>query len=402
MAILAQSGYGRGNKIDEAAQNNTIEGVIMSPRDERPDRLEASIFSWGDDNPDFKVFFDPQFYAATLNAPRDGHLVDYNYYSNNNGLGRTHFSGTSIRDYVQQCIDYQYGTFGEYITNIISPSILFDSFQDYWSQVAINLAVESQDYHSTLDDAEPLLITLAVSETAFQNKESVDEFLDAITELDVNGFYLIIRRNNAQFQHAIEPNQFARLLYFCHVLSDINEYEVIVGYSDWHSFLLESVGVRYTACGWFQNLRHFSMARFQPAGGGRRPLKRYSSAPLLACPQIVPELVDLRLAGYIGRVLSGSQYDRIIEDDPASGEQNWTDVISCLSHWYSLNLLSQRISTCPDTARKIEEALAILDEAQSLYRFLERNGIQFRPPTGAEHIANWRAAVSEFTEIADI
>ena len=37
------------------------------------------------------------------------------------------------------------------------------------------------------------------------------------------------------------------------------------------------------------------------------------------------------------KISRGSQYDRILEGDPASGESNWTDVISCLSHWYSLD-----------------------------------------------------------------
>jgi hypothetical protein len=402
MAILAQSGYGRGNKIDEAYQDDIIEGVIMSPRDERPDRLEASIEKWGEDFPDLKIFFDPQFYAATLNAPRDGHLVDYEYYSNNNALGRTHFSGSSIRDYVQQCIDYQDDTFGEYLTKIISPSILFDSFQDYWSQVAINLSVESKDYHSSIDNAPPLLITLAVSETAFQNKESVDEFLDAITELDVDGFYIIIRRNSLQLQHAIEPHQFARLLYFCHVLADLNDYELIVGYSDWHSFLLESVGVKYTACGWFQNLRQFSMARFQPSGGGRRPLKRYSSAPLLSCPLLQPELKGIQLTGIIDLVLSGSPYDHIIENDPAQGEQQWTDAISCFAHWFSLDSLSKRITAFSDTKSRVDEAFNILAWAQGLYRNLTRNGVQFQAITGPDHIAEWSAALEEFVEIAEI
>lgn len=402
MSILAQCGYGRGSKIEQGLNDGVIHGVIMSPRDERKDRLEQTIQDWGGSYPNALIMFDPQFYAAGLNNPRDGHLNEFDYYKNKSGLGRTHFSGTRIQNYVRECLDYQHQTFGTYVTYLISPTILFDAFRDSWSQISLNLAVESADYHSSLNASRPLLISLVISETAFQTIDAVEEFLDAITEIDAQGFYIIIRRNSASLQNAIESASFGRFMYFCHVLTTINEYDVIVGYSDWQSFLLEAAGVTHTATGWHQNLRQFSLARFQPSFGGRRPRKRYSSVPLLSCPLINPELQDIDLANLLPRVLSGSNHDAILQGGPAAGEANWTDEISCLAHWYCLNSISQRLSVLPTQGARIQEVERLMQNALTLYIQLGSHNVSFDPSTGPDHIREWQDSLHEFRALAGL
>ena len=402
MSILAQCGYGRGNKIEQGLTDGVVHGVIMSPRDERRDRLEPSIQDWGGSYPNALVMFDPQFYAANLNNPRDGHLSEFNYYNNNNGLGRTHFSGTRIQGYVKDCLDYQHRTFGNNVTYLLSPSILFDGFRDSWSQIALNMAVESADYHSRLSNPQPLLVSLTVSETAFQTMDAVEEFLDALTEIEVHGFYIILRRNSASVKNAMESAPFGRFMYFCHVLTTINEYDVIVGYSDWHSFLLETAGVTHTATGWYQNLRQFSLSRFQPSSGGRRPRKRYSSSPLLSCPLINPELQDIYTANLLSRVLSGSAHDTILQIGPVAGETNWSDEVSCLAHWFSLDALSRKISAQSTQAGRVKEAERLMQNALTLYAQLESKNVSFDPSTGPDHIREWQDSLKEFCALAGI
>ncbi len=402
MSVLAQCGYGRGNKIEQGFDDGVIKGAIFSPRDERRERLEQAVREWGNNYPNALIMFDPQFYAAKLNNPRDGHLTEYDYYNNNQGLGRTHFSGTRIQKYVKECLDYQHNTFTNNITYMISPTILFDSFRDSWSQIALNLAAESAEYHSKLDSPRPLLVSLVISETAFQTMDAVDEFLDALTEINIQGFYIIIRRNSASIQNAMESMSFGRFMYFCHVLTTINEYDVVVGYSDWHSFLLETAGVTYTATGWHQNLRQFSLARFQPATGGRRPRKRYSSIPLLSCPMINPELEDIFLANLLHYVLSGSDKDHILQNGPTAGQDNWSDEISCLTHWYSLNKLSQRLSSLNSQLERIRESEGLIQSALTLYGQLNNYNISFDPATGPAHILEWRDSLREFCSITGL
>lgn len=402
MSVLAQSGFGRGDKIEQGLAAGIIDGVIMSPCDETKDRLENGIRQLRREFPDAQILFDPQFYLATLSAPRDKHLGEYDYYANNSGLGRTQFSPSLIRRYTQNCINYQYNEMGDELSYLLSPTILFDGFSDYWSQVAINMAVESVDHYATLDSPPPLLISLVISETALQSLVALEEYLDALTELDVEGFYIIIRRNANFLTNAMDPHCFGQFLYMCHVLRNINNYVVVVGYSDWHSFILESAGATFTACGWYQNLRYFSLSRFLPQTGGRRPRKRYSSSPLLSCPFIMPEMEDIHLAGFLSNVLTGAASDSILMHGPASGEPNWTDVVSCLTHWTSLHSLSTRISNLNSPVDRIQESLNIINGAFNLYNFLIGHGINFDTMTGPQHLFDWQMSINEFRATARI
>ncbi|MDP8239659.1 MAG: hypothetical protein P9X24_11270 [Candidatus Hatepunaea meridiana] len=402
MSILAQCGYGRGQKIEKGIDAGLIDGVIMSPRDERRQRLESDIQTWREAYPDAMILFDPQFYASKFTNPRDGHLSEYEYYKNNSGLKRTHFSPSLIQKYVKECLDYQINILGENPEYLISPSISIDDFYDHWSQIAINLAIESADYHSSLNNPPPLLISIVVSETAFRSLPSVEEFLDILTELEVEGFYLLIKRDANYLVHAYEPTAYSNILYFCYILSVINGYKIISGYSDWHSFLLHTVGVNYTACGWYQNLRYFSLARFQPSTGGTRPRKRYSSIPLLSNPLINPEFNSIFISGYIQNALSESNYDYILLNGPISGEGNWSDEISCFAHWYSLKTIVERIESHALVADRIIEANLIIQSAQQLYLQLENAGINFDPSTGPNHLDEWLSGLNEFRGIAHL
>ena len=403
MSTLAQCGFGRSNKIELGIDGGVIHGMIMSPRDEARGRLEGAVHQLRQTYPSALILFDPQFYAATLNDPRDGHLNEYDYYKNNSGLSRTHFSMSQIRRYIEDSINYQFNSLGGNLSYLISPTIIFDDFRDSWSQIAINMAVESVAYRTALNGAPPLLISLVISETAFNSLEATQEFLDVLTELEVDGFYIIVRRNANSIQNAMEASSFARFMYFCYVLTEINEYAVIVGYSDWHSFLLESVGVNYTASGWYQNLRQFSLARFQPAAGGRRPRKRYSSVPLLSSPLITPELQDIFLARLLHNVLSGSSHDNILsQNGPAAGEPAWSDEIACLEHWYSMNRLSELIAPQGTVSERLDEALRLIQSADGLYLQLSQVGVSFDTSTGPNHIDEWRNSVQEFRRMTGV
>lgn len=395
MAVLAQNGYGRGDKIEKGFANGLIEGVILSPRDERRARLEESVQNWQQQYQNKTIVFDPQFYAATLRAPKDGHLNEYEYYGDNNGLSRTRFSQKNITRYVSQCLDYQI-SIQSHLSYLTAPNISFDSFNESWSQIAINLMIESKEYHEQKDPCLPLLISVVFTENSLRDRGGMEEYLDALTELEVEGFYIIVNRTAKSLQPAMDTSAFANFLYFCHVLS-LNDYKIIVGYSDWPGFLLETVGVDFTACGWYQNLRQFSMDRFQPRDGGSRPRKRYSSNKLLYCPLLSPELQDMYEVGILSQVLSGSEYDNLIINGPVAGNRRWTDSVSCFAHWFSLAKLSEIVSLHQQMQDRLREAITIIENAKSLYRQLEFNGIDI----DSSHLDDWKESINEFARIVN-
>ena len=325
--LLAQAGYGRGQKIHRALDEELIDGVILSPKDERRERLEECVRELSEVHQGAWIMVDPQFYATTVSVPRDGRLPEYDYYSDHAPLSRTQFSPRQIAGYVRACLDYQFDQLPG-ISHLISPSVLFDDFRDSWSQIALNMAEASIDHHDELSGAPPLLVSIVTSELALRNATGLGEFLDALSGLDVKGFYLLVNRSSSSYQLAMDPRAMENLLYFVHVLSHLNDYSVVVGYSDWLGFLLHAAGASATATGWHQSLRQFSMTRFEPAVGGRRPRKRYASSPLLSGPLIAPELEDIFRTGLLREALTGSDYDAILLPSPASGEARWTDEIS--------------------------------------------------------------------------
>jgi hypothetical protein len=396
MSLLAQSGYGRAQKIQEGLRKEVIRGAVLSPRDEKRERLESFVNELARDFPNALVLFDPQFYASTLLSPNDGHLPEYDYYADNCGLTRTHFSAARIRGYVESCLAYQNSTFGRRLSFLVSPSVLLDDFRDNWSQVALELALEAKEYHSDIPGAPPLLISVVFSEAALSSLEALEEYLDALTELDVAGFYLIVKRNSSAIVNSLESSLLAHLMFTAYVLAEMNSYRVIFGYTDWYGFLLESVGAHFTASGWYQNLRQFSLSRFMASSGGRRPRKRYSSTPLLSCPLIFPELEDVFQADQLAEVLSGSNYDAIISNGPAGGESNWTEEVSCLHHWATLSSISRQVFEKASIKARLDESARLIQNAQSLYSGLQRRGIDFELPTGPYHLEQWLAAMREF------
>ncbi len=400
MSIIAQCGYGRSTKIQDGLAQGTIEGVILSPRDEKKDKLEGFAAELASDYPDAVVLFDPQFYASTIIGANDARLQEYDYYSSN--LNRLNFPSNRLRKYVEDCLNYQHDDLGAQISYILSPTVLFDDFRDNWSQISLDLAIASADYHANLDDPKALLISLVFSEGALNSFDALEEYLDALTELEVAGFYVIVRRNSQSLSHSLESQAMAHLMYMTHVLSNINEYELIFGYTDWYSFLLHSAGAGHTASGWYQSLRQLSLGRFLPSTGGRRPRKRYSSLPMLSCPLIYPELEDIFQVGSLPQVLTGSQYDRILAGGPAAGESAWNDEDSCLHHWTSLSKLAAIIDGQATSVNKLNQAENLIRNAAGLYRNLEQYGVSFEASTGPSHLVEWQNGLREFRSLAGV
>lgn len=398
--LLAQAGYGKGRKIHTALEEGLVGGVILSPKDERRDNLEQCVSELRADFANATIIVDPQFYVTTVSAPRDGRLPEYDYYAEYAPLSRTQFTPRQVIRYVSGCLGYQHNLGG--LSYLLSPSVLFEDFRDSWSQIALNMAEASVDYHNELEDSPPLLITVVTSELALRNATGMEEFLDALTSLESQGFYLLVNRTSSGFQPAMDTRAMENLMYFVHVLANLNQYNVIAGYSDWLGFLLHAAGALGTATGWHQSLRQFSMSRFEPAGGGRRPRKRYSSAPMLSNPLIQPELEDIFLTGLLSSVLSGSSYDSILNAGPASGEASWTDETTSFAHWAAVGRAINRVERQPRAAAKLTTAVQLIDSARSLYDRLIARGVNFEPQTGPEHLASWRDATTAFRNTAGL
>ena len=99
MSILAQHGYGKSDKLEQGIADGSIQGVIVSPRDERPENLAALLDSIPNN---LERLADPQVYAGTVVNPRVGKLPQYNHYRAN--LTPASFGPVAIREVVQDAL----------------------------------------------------------------------------------------------------------------------------------------------------------------------------------------------------------------------------------------------------------------------------------------------------------
>lgn len=396
MAIFVQHGYGKGTKIEQAILGNSISGIILSPKDEMPANLEGYVNSIRDTYPQIEVLFDPQFYATTIYPVRDGRLPEYPYYRPN--LDRRSFIQQSdILDYVRSTIDYQANM---HLSFIISPCVYFNDFQDPWSQIALSMAQTTSQYHSAGEIEPPLLLSLVFSENALGNTDSLSEYLDIISLFNSQGFYIVIKRENAQYQTQMNPDYLGNLLYFIYVLAEVNNFEVYIGYADLIGMLLHAVGASATACGWHNSLRQFTLDRFLPSTGGRPARDRYTSTPLLNSILVQPELVEIHRAGFMEQVASNTSYDGNIRRDP--GNAPWTQEISTLHHWEALNDIVQPILRCTRTEERLTLVLQMIDNARSIYEEIYAAKIPLETYSGNEHLEQWERAIDNFCGLVGI
>jgi hypothetical protein len=276
----------------------------------------------------------------------------------------------------------------------ISPAVLFDDFRDPWSQIALTMAQESISVHRGSQPAASLLLSLVIDENALRSRDALDEFLDIVTAWDVAGFYLIVRRNDRNYPAAFDESVLLNLVYLVYVLGEVNEFEVICGYTDLVGLLLLAVGGSAIASGWFNTLRQFSLSRFQPATGGRAPRPRYTSAPLMNSVLVVPELATAYYVGRSADVLSNTRYDQVMANgDPANA--TWPPETACLHHWEVLARLAQGIEGASVGARLVTMENEIR-QGIARYALLQGSGVQFEASTGPRDLNLWLRVVQAF------
>jgi hypothetical protein len=367
-----------------------VQGVILAPRNEKPDNLVSCLQSLSDAH-HCEMLIDPQFYLSTFAPANTRYLTDYGYFKS--GLTASDFTLRRIRSFVADAIDFQLDCGA---TAIISPTVLFDSFTDRWFQIALNLADASLEHYQTVSRGAPLLLSFVLAEEALAADEEVGRFLDTVTQegWGMQGFYLVVARHEGTYNQDFESARLANLLYAVHVLGSVNALRVVLGYTDFFGIPLRAVGASAFASGWSQGLRQFVRKNFliRPPGG-QAPRDRFSSGPLLNSI-FLQELQDIFEVGRLERVLSGVDLDDVITRAESPQASSWNLAFSQQHHWQTLHALDAAMSG--RTRQAVTEVMGLIRGAQGLYALLEREGVRFERFTGKEHLANWSRALSEF------
>ena len=393
MTLFAQHGWGKSDKIDTGLREGILSGVIMSPKDEMPARLQDYVRKIRADHPNATVMFDPQLYASTIADARLGKLLEYGYFDAPK-VYRDFVGAQNIAAIVRGTIDYQAGL---EVTRLVSPTVGIESFSDRWRPVAVNLANESISYVAGLADERPLILSILINEAALTSRADVDAFLDSLTDLEWAGFYFVVVRDMDGYRQTFLPEALAGLMYITYVLAEQNDFEVYFGYTDYCSVALHAAGATASACGWTAGLRRFDFGRFEPSSGGRRPRERYSSQPLLNNVYITPELDQIAENDLLDDVLTGTTRDTILDVNVPSSVA-WPPDIAALHHWQSVGAAITDVARRQDTVAKLDRLDRVLNRATALYDSITEAEIVLSTESGPTHLEHWKRATEEFRE----
>lgn len=389
MAILAQHGHGKGDKVDIGLSSGVIDGVVLSPRHEEPDRLSEYVVVLRDSRGDNCVILvDPQFYLSALGAVNEGKLPDYSYYRP--GLTRRSFiRGSSLQEYAQETLEFQSQL---PLSAVIAPSVLFRDFRDPWSQIALSIGEESIAAWTRQANGLPLMIPLVFNETALHHRDALNEFLDVISVWEVEGFYVVVEREDSSYPSLFDENVLANLMYLTYVLAILNGFRLIFGYTDLETVPLQAVGAAACATGWYNNLRQFNVPWSDP-GIRRQPRARYTSTPLLASVLVVPELTTAVDLGLANDLATSSAVDGPLLGDPANAD--WPLRTACLHHWEALAAMAAGASS-NDVRENLDRLVESISTARGTYALLMSAGVPFELRSGPARLDVWQKAVDTF------
>jgi hypothetical protein len=394
MALYAQHGHGKSDKLPEAIKNGSLDGVIFAARNEQPSALQSLLHELRSHK--VVLLVDPQFYVSAFIPPRDRYLPEYPHYRAGRVAGD--FVGAKrLREYAKTTLDFQL-QLG--VDRVISPSVYARSFEDRWYQIALNLADASIDYHGSLKKPPPLLLTFLVDEHALATSQMVDDFLDQVTTWDVHGVYLIVARSENTYSQRFDPTALKNLFYACHVLGVINGFEVVSGYTDFLGLSLRAAGVHAFGTGWAQSGRRFHRSSFvQRRRGGRHPRLRYASGPLLNSV-LLSELEQIADVDQLDSVLSGVKLDETIRKAASPEASAWNQRTSELHHWQTLAKLDGELQH--DEAKNVALVEQHIQTASALYTLLQEQGVMFDRNSEGGHLTEWQDAIQAFKKRAGL
>lgn len=393
--LFAQDGYARTDKIKKGLRNGLLEGAIFCPCYSTPARFERDIREYFDEFPEKKFFMDPHFYVSLMSANKIGRLSEYPFFKEN--LTKRDFSARNIINYVKENLDYQNNL---NFKNILSPGVLIENFNGINAQLTLQIFRESEEYFDSVNNDKKLFLSLIILESALSDPESLNEFLDEITRLKVDGFYIIVQRSLNEFPQWTDSLLLAKLLYIIYSL-DQNDYIVYAGYTDLVGLLFSAAGTKGFANGWWLNLKQLTRDKFiqRETGGGRKPKATYTSNKLLNSININPELISINEIEKLESILSLTSVDNIFRERPIEEwETFWDKDIEAMQHWEAIKKILEEI----DRLNSFEEKLTIIDSkidsAIALYIDLNNDGIIFGNRGKPRHLYIWKKALNIFKE----
>lgn len=374
--FLIQHGYGKSQKIETVANEVDIRGVILSPADENAENIRKSAQQFQESHLD--VFLDPQTYV---------------YGPEPVGVGKHHAShGLQFKELTWHpspkmliaCVEaVRKANENAGINDLwIAPTAFQHTFDDQWAAVSLQLAAAaSEDW-----GAEKTILSVSISAGALGSWETMQDWLDAVTSIDATGVYLTIDRSLGGYPPtAWHTGQLTNLLRLIYSLSQLNDYQVTLGYGDLDGLVTMGAGTNSFASGWYHGLRQFRREKWVPneQSGGSQPNPRMFLGNLWATPLVESEIQPIYNNSSKHNILTA--YDLAILDE--HGTQGWPIRETQERYLKSLAIKANEISQFASINDRADMIGASLASAVESFDVLERLNVAVSPPYRARAVS---------------
>jgi hypothetical protein len=384
-AFWVQQGYGKSDKITRLYDAGLLGGVLLSPADEEPPALQATR----DSTPDVEVLLDPQTYVYSIPGGtarcHEAH-----------GLGTPNLNwgmpASEVEDVVRAVIAAN-DRLG--VTDLIAPTCVQRSLNDVWTSLALQMA---RTTIGVVDGQRRVFVSAVIEESALANWGDVANWLDVATSLDADGFYVIVDRvTQGSYPAMWNPSHLTNLLRLIYSLSQLNEYEVLAGYSDVEGILQVAAGASGSATGWFYSLRAFSDSKWQPSSGGRQAIPRAFSVGLLTPLLAVGEVEQVARS----ELAVDAYPDEAVRTALSSNPEGWSLVDASNHHLSSLAMVVNDVARQNPIAARLDSVEARLADARGRLATLEQQGVPFSGAYG-QRLDAFRRALDGFRALESI
>ena len=400
MELLAQHGFGNGEKIIRALNKGLIKGAIFSAKDVSPAKVADALEEIEAEHPQGVRMFDPQFYASMIAAQpgaRLGYLGGDEAHSYFEPRRRRDLEREQqVRKDLTAVIAYQQKLA---VSAIIAPNIVIRrAFDSVEGTVSKNFLRNAAPIAAELGESRPVYATLAISSPALADRIELQNFLQEITEIDEppTGFYLLLEKPDSGIAATLtEPDILSRWMLVNYILKT-SGFRIINGYTDALSPYVGAAGSDAVATGWYNTLKTFSLKKFEPVSEfSRRPVARYLSRVLLKSIRHT-ELHDLRRP--FPEVLNGLSCDDYYDEDEGSAPDAAGEA---LQNWEGIGLLN-KIVAAGDVRASLTSCRSALDRAEELYARIRHYGLTMRDRSGAGHVDMIREELNSFEHLAEL
>ncbi|OOM81224.1 hypothetical protein [Clostridium sp. BL-8] len=392
--LFAQHGAAKGKKIDNAFDNDRIEGVILSPREECIDTMISYINNNKLLNKD-NCLYDPQFYYSTYNnTSLLKKLEELEHYPQK-------VERKDWRKKSERLLTY----FDSHVkqSEMFSDAIIVPGFHIEKLDWKFDYSLDIYSYFYENYENKNQYLSLLISFSLFHSNSDVDEMIEEIVDNiqpeERNGIYLTVcyeSTSNNNYEE-VDPENLANVLYFVHSLKK-EGFRIIVGYTFINSLLFTMLDCDIVSSGWFNTLRKFNKGRFEESDTFGRRKKRYTSIPLLT--NITFDIINNFDEDLLIKCLSGTSFDQAVVDDLES--LSFVDLEQ--QYWEAINNCVKDINK---SNQKIQYTIKLIENAKKLYSdILIRNAssveLCYRIKKASSHLDVWITAIVLFKRRASI